>query len=119
MKLSELSALPKGTYKIIDRNHESHYPRKWSDIIHVLYKDQHKGIRRYNAFLSGLCLGSQDPFPTLPNRGGAYQNAGRPRVKDSEKKIPVKIGVEQSVVDSLGGLRAVQVILIEHLKSLI
>ena len=119
MKLSDLAKLPKNQIRVIDRTKESHYPLRWDNVVHILHKDKMKSVRRYNAFLSGLCDGSKDPFPAVPKCGGAYQNCGRPRLTDNEKKIAVKIGIEKSVVDSLGGLKSVQKLLIAHVKTLI
>lgn len=119
MTIQELSKLPKNQIRVIDRTKESHYPLKWDNVVHILHKDKIKSVRRYNAFLHGLCDGSKDAFPTPLERGGMRQNSGRKAIDPKSRKVPVKIGVRQSVVDSLGGLREVQKLLIEHLKSLI
>ena len=117
MKLSELAALPKGQLRIIDKTKELHYPAKWTDIVHVLYKDKHRAVRRYNGFLVGLCDGSKDPFPDVPNRGGLRMNCGRKAIDPKLKKMPVIIRVEQNVIDSFGGLKVMQKMLINYLKS--
>jgi len=119
MKLEEIAKLPKNTIRVIDRTKESHYPMRWENIVHILHHDKCKSVRRYNAFLYGLCDGSKDAFPTVPERAGLKQNCGRKAIDPDVKKEQVTIGIRRSVIDSLGGMRAVQVILINHVKSLL
>lgn len=119
MTLQELSKLPKNQVRVIDRTKENHYPARWTDVVHFIHGDKIKSVRRYNGFLAGLCDGSKDPFPTVPERGGLRCNSGRKAIDPKERKQSVKIGVRQSVIDSLGGQIAVQKILIQHLKTLI
>jgi len=111
MTLQEITKLPQNSYKVVDSAKSRFEPLKWDNLIHILYGDKHKAVRRKTAFVYGLCDGVQGEMPPVSQQGGMREGCGRKPMNPEERKVEVKIWVQKRTVDILGGMPTVRKIL--------
>jgi hypothetical protein len=117
MTLTEISALPKGSFKIYDPTKERFEPLSWDNLIHFLVGSTHKAVRRYSAFNYGLCDGVPGQMPPTAQSGGFRAGCGRKPMRPEDKKVCVKVWLQKSTVDLLGGNAKVQKIILNNLRQ--
>jgi hypothetical protein len=106
MTLKEISKLPAGSYLVTDPTKQGFYPLRWTDLIHIYFKDEsgksvHQAHRRSTAFIYGLADGGAGEMP--PVAGGSREGCGRKPLDPEEKKIPITVWPQQKTIDALGG----------------
>jgi len=118
MKLLEISKLPPGSYKVIDHAKERFEPLSWENVIHVLYQNKHKAVRRKTAFPYGLCAGVPGSLPPISQRGGIRQGCGRKPLEAEKKKYLVPgVWLELETIKLLGGKEKIHKMFENLIKS--
>jgi len=108
MTLTEISKMAKGSYLVVDPSQVRMEPLSWDNVIHIYYFNKHKAVRRSSAFLYGLCDGISGQMPPVSQQGGMREGCGRKPLDPADRKVVVKVWVQQRTVDILGGTNAVK-----------
>jgi hypothetical protein len=117
MTLSEISKMPVGSYLVVDPTKVRMEPVGWENLIHIYYLNKHKAVRRASAFIYGICDGVTGEMPPVSQQGGMREGCGRKPLNPADRKVEVKVWVQQRTVDILGGSNAVKKMLKKFLTQ--
>lgn len=117
MKLEEIAKLPAGSYKVYDPTKERFEVLGWENLVHFMVGSKHKAVRRYSAYNHGLCDGVPGQMPPTAQRGGFKLGCGRKPLRPEDKKVCVKVWLQKSTVDLLGGNAKVQKMILNNLMQ--